>query len=563
LTYIPRVTRRPPRTSRPEHHDGGGAAVSAHLAELDRTAGKSGRASRRKEQGSHYTPPPLVGWILDRAMDGRDAPAHALDPACGAGNFLVAVAERLIARGVSPTEALCERLYGIDIDAAAVELCRARLLALLSSDTPVAERARVDASLRAQVVVGDALERSIAEVTGIREFDLIVGNPPFLNQLEVATTASRERAARIRARSQGVVGRYADLAAAFLSEACRYASRGGVVGFVMPQSFLAASDAGAMRAWVAANMRVGGLWTADERLFEDAGVRVCAVIASNEPAGRTVDLAFGPAFSALSPVEPHSLGSAPWSTLFAAARGVPEIAVSDRPNFASVAVATADFRDQFYSLKGAIVDRPDADEELFPRLVSTRHVDLAHCAWGERPVRVLFERFAAPRADRATLERDAKMAAWMRARLVPKVLVATQTKVMEAVVDERGAWLPVVPLLSVTPRAGAPIDLWMLAAAIGSPVATVEAARVSYGAALGAEAIKLSARQLLALPLPADKDAWRASARLFREASSAPDAHTRHEALHAFAAESCRAYGLGGAAASEVLRFYARRSGVR
>jgi len=533
--------------------------VSAHLAELDRTAGKSGRASRRKEQGSHYTPPALVAWILDRAMDGRGTPMRALDPACGAGNFLVAVAERLVARGVSPAEVLRGHIYGIDIDAAAVELCRARLLALLSSDTPAAERARVEDALRVHVVVGDALERSIAEVTGIREFDLIVGNPPFLNQLEVATTASRERAARIRARSQGVVGGYADLAAAFLSEACRHASPGGVVGFVMPQSFLAASDAGAMRAWVAANMRVGGLWTADERLFEDAGVRVCAVIASSEPAGSTVDLAFGPAFSALSPVEPHLLGSAPWSTLFAAARGVPQIAVSDRPNLASVASATADFRDQFYGLKGAIVDRADADDALFPRLVSTRHVDLAHCAWGDRPVRVLFERYAAPRADRATLERDAKMAAWMRARLVPKVLVATQTKVMEAVVDERGAWLPVVPLISATPRDGAPIDLWMLAAAIASPVATAEAARVSYGAALGAEAIKLSARQLLALPLPIDREAWCESARLFREASCARAAQSRAEALRAFAAASCRAHGLCGPTAAEALRFWTER----
>lgn len=532
----------------------------AHLAELGRTMGKSGRATRRKEQGSHYTPPALVAWILDRAMEARAAPARALDPACGAGNFLVAVAERLVARGVSSAEVLRGHIFGIDIDAAAIELCRARLLALLSPDTPAAERARVEDALRAHVVVGDALDRSIAEVTGVQAFDLVVGNPPFLNQLEVATTASRERAERIRARSQGTVGGYADLAAAFLSEACRHASPGGVVGFVMPQSFLAAADAGAMRAWVAANMRVGGLWTADELLFEDAGVRVCAVIASNGPAGCAVDLAFGPSFSAIPSIEPHRLGSAPWSPAFASARGVPQIAVSDRPTLASVASATADFRDQFYGLKGAIVDRADADDALFPRLVSTRHVDLAHCAWGHRPVRVLFERHAAPRADRAMLERDAKMAAWMRARLVPKVLVATQTKVMEAVVDEEGAWLPVVPLLSVTLRADAPIDLWMLGAALASPVATVEAARISYGAALGAEAIKLSAKQLLALPLPIDHEAWRESARLFREASSTRAAQSRAEALRAFAGASCRAHGLDAGASTRVLAFWSTRA---
>jgi len=542
--------------------------VSAHLGALDATEGRSGRATLRKEQGSHYTPRALVDWVLDRAMRADDrVPACVIDPACGAGNFLCAVVERLVARGVPAAEALALRIFGIDIDATAVELCRERLLALLPATTPNAERARVEAGLRAHLVVGDALERSIAEVTGVDAFDLIVGNPPFLNQLEVATTASRERAARIRERSEGVVSGYADLSAAFLLEAVRHLSTGGVLGFVMPQSFLAAADARAMRAWVAGNARVRALWTADERLFEDAGVRVCALAIERESAtgaraGRSVELAFGADFAVIPAVSDGlPADGGPWSPLFAEARGVPRLEVGRGPVLASIATATADFRDQFYGLRGAIVDRVDAIDARFPRLVSTRHVDLAHCSWGDRPVRLLFERYAAPRADRAALERDAKMASWVRARLVPKVLVATQTKVLEAVVDEQGAWLPVVPLLTVTPRAGvdADIDLWMLAAAIASPVATAEAARVSYGTALGANAIKLSAKQLLALPLPVDREAWRESALLFRGASCAPDARSRDEALRRFAEASCRAHGLGGSAAAEALRFWAER----
>ena len=540
------------------------ASVAAHLAELDRTAGRSGRATRRKEQGSHYTPPALVGWILDRAMDGRAAPLRVLDPACGAGNFLVAAAERLVANGVSARDALAERIYGIDIDATAIELCRARLLALLPAGTPPTERARIEASLRAHVVVGDAIERPIAEITGVRAFDLVVGNPPFLNQLEVATTASRARAARIRERSDGVVTGYADLSAAFLLESCRHAAPCGAIGFVMPQSFLAAADARAMREWLAGNTQVTALWTADERLFEDAGVRVCAVVASSDRSKRAVELAFGAGFSAVSAVERDRLGGEPWSTLFADARGVPRVEVGDAPALGSVATATADFRDQFYGLKGAIVDRLDANESRFPRLISTRHVDLAHCAWGEKPVRLLFERHAAPRADRALLERDAKMAAWMRVRLVPKVLVATQTKVLEAVVDEQGAWLPVVPLLTATPREGADVDLWMLAAAIASPVATAEAARIAYGAALSAGAIKLSAKQLMALPLAGDRAAWTESARLFREASGARNARMRDGALRAFAEASCRSHRLDLDATKRVLSFWSARAfGVR
>ncbi|MEY3141633.1 MAG: hypothetical protein RLY21_126 [Planctomycetota bacterium] len=538
-------------------------SVSAHLADLDRTAGRSGRATRRKEQGSHYTPPALVGWILDRAMTGGTVPARVLDPACGAGNFLVAFAERGIARGIPVEEMLAQRVFGIDIDATAVKLCRALLIALLPASTPTAARARVEAALRRHVVVGDALERSIAEITGLDAFDLVVGNPPFLNQLEVATTASRARAARIRERSEGIVSGYADLSAAFLLEACRHTAPGGSVGFVMPQSFLAAADTSAMRAWIAGNTQIRALWTADEMIFEDAGVRVCALVAecAGASGARPIERAFGAGFSAIREVPCGAITTGePWSTLFAEARGVPEIEVEEAPLLASVAMATADFRDQFYGLRGAVVDRRDADEARYPKLISTRHVDLAHCGWGEKPVRLLFERYAAPRADRALLARDAKMAAWMRSRLVPKVLVATQTKVLEAVVDEKGEWLPVVPILTVTPRDGGEIDLWMLAAAIASPVATTEAARLAYGAALSPGAIKLSAKQLLALPLPRDREAWRESARFVREASKARDAHARGEALQRFAEASCRAHRLDGAAARRVLAFWSARA---
>ena len=570
LPYILRVPRRTKAASRSVSREVSRevdlASVSAHLADLDQTAGRSGRATRRKEQGSHYTPPALVGWILDRATDGRAAPARVLDPACGAGNFLVAMATREIARGVPAGEMLAERIFGIDIDATAIDLCRERLLALLPAATPNAERARVEAELRAHLVVGDALERSIAEVTGVDAFDLIVGNPPFLNQLEVATTASRERAARIRERSEGVVTGYADLSAAFLLEAVRHLSAGGVLGFVMPQSLLAAADARAMRAWIAANARVRALWTADERIFEDAAVRVCALAIERESpigarAGRSVELAFGADFAVIPAVsDGHLADGGPWSTLFAEARGVPRVEVGPGPVLASIATATADFRDQFYGLRGAIVDRASADEARYPRLVSTRHVDLAHCSWGDRPVRLLFERYAAPRADRAALERDIKMASWVRARLVPKVLVATQTKVLEAVVDEQGAWLPVVPLLTVTPRDGEENDLWMLAAAIASPVATAESARIAYGTALSPAAIKLSAKQLLALPLPGDRAAWLESARILQDASSACEAPARGEALRRFAEASCRAHRLDADATKRVLGFWTARA---
>src|SRR5690606_11062339 len=104
-------------------------------------------------------------------------------------------------------------------------------------------------------------------------------------------------------------------------------------------------------------------------------------------------------------------------------------------------------------------------------------------------------------------------ASWAVARRVPKVLVATQTRVVEAVVDEAGGWLPSVPVITVT----APPDrLWHVAAALHAPTASVVAAHRSAGTARSLGAIKLSARQVEGLPAPVDPAAWDEGAHLLR-----------------------------------------------
>lgn len=42
------------------------------------------------------------------------------------------------------------------------------------------------------------------------------------------------------------------------------------------------------------------------------------------------------------------------------------------------------------------------------------------------------------------------MRRWAEQRLVPKVLIANQTKTIEAVHDSVGSWIPSVPVLSAT-----------------------------------------------------------------------------------------------------------------
>jgi hypothetical protein len=133
---------------------------------------------------------------------------------------------------------------------------------------------------------------------------------------------------------------------------------------------------------------------------------------------------------------------------------------------------------------------------------------------------------------------DPAVGSWLEARCRPKLLVATQTTVVEVVVDPVGDLVPLTPLVVVEPEPG---DLWHLAAALSSPAVTALAASRSVGAARSAGRIKLSARQLADLPLPTDPTAWDEGAGLARALHEAGRAATR-DAWMGFGEAMGRAY---------------------
>src|SRR6185436_15483438 len=116
------------------------------------------------------------------------------------------------------------------------------------------------------------------------------------------------------------------------------------------------------------------------------------------------------------------------------------------------------------------------------RLVTSGGVDLVHDLWSRRPTKFAGNRFTRPVVDLARLRRDDPvLAQWGERLLVPKLLVATQTRAVELLVDERGDMWPSVPVVAVV----APVDdLWLLAAALASPPVSANSLRRHAGAAL-------------------------------------------------------------------------------
>lgn len=354
------------------------------------------------------------------------SPTTVLDPACGDGRFLAPFADTAV-------------VTGIDIDPA-------------TSWTH-----------------GDSLSIDWGE----QRFDAVVGNPPFLNQLSASTSRG--------GRSKYGGGPYADAAAEFLALAIRLTRPGGRVGLVLPLSMLSTRDVKAIRDDVCQRAALRWMWWSPTLMF-DANVRVWAGVWEVGGAPRPVSRAFGPRFEARATIPMPGQ----WAGLIA---DTVEVAHEGRV-LGEIATFTADFRDQYYGLVGAV-----GDDVVGPPLITSGLIESNECWWGKRRVRFAKQTFAAPRVDVPSL--SPALQRWAAQRLVPKILIANQTRRIEAIIDRDGAWLPSVPVITCTSD-----RLDNVAAVLHSDAATEWVRYHAAGSGLSAGAVRLTARLLASIPLP-------------------------------------------------------------
>lgn len=155
-------------------------------------------SNEARTNGVHYTRLSLVSLVLDEVMDGVTGEESVLDLTCGSGVFLVEALRRLVYRraGCQPLtrklirSILYEQIYGIDISEAAVRVAAFSLYLAaleLDPDPQPAHELKFQPLIGKTLLIGDArtIEQSdsgkavLATPTGLKQFDIIVGNPPW------------------------------------------------------------------------------------------------------------------------------------------------------------------------------------------------------------------------------------------------------------------------------------------------------------------------------------------------------------------------------------------------
>lgn len=181
------------------------------------------RSIEAVRNGVHYTRLSVVSLVLDEVMDGLTGKESVLDLTCGSGVFLVEALRRLVhlrAGGQPLTRdlirsTLYEQVYGVDISEAAVRVAAFSLYLAaleLDPDPQPSHSLKFRPLIGKTLLIGDAhsIEQSSAgkavltTPSGLKQFDLIVGNPPWSFKGQTGTEARRKtRVASVPAQPRG------------------------------------------------------------------------------------------------------------------------------------------------------------------------------------------------------------------------------------------------------------------------------------------------------------------------------------------------------------------------
>ena len=425
--------------------------------------------------GAVYTPAPLAAELVEatlaRALAGC-TPAEArrlriLDPACGEGvllrtalRFVGAWCEARGESGAAARRALAAGLVGVDVDAEA--LARARVALAAESGLAPEELTLVRGEALLEVAWGGALPDS---------YDVVLANPPYVDAERMSRLDPGWR--------RGCARRYAsargnwDLFCPFVELALRRCRAGGHVGLIVPNKLASADYARACRGLLEQEARL--LVLRDRAASPGWSEQAYPLLVVAERAGPGP----GPqgATGATWPIGQEEEGL----VRAIERRGTPLGTIAEVWGAATVREA--------YALAPLV-----EEGEAGLRLVNSGTIDRHEHRWGRTPLRYLGASYLRPVVREPERLPPRRLA---QAR-TPKVIVASMTLRLEAVLDARGELLAGK---STTIAWWPGRDLRLLAAQLNSRALTSYYGRVFGGERLRGGHLRVGPSQLRRLPV--------------------------------------------------------------
>ncbi|MFO7772480.1 MAG: N-6 DNA methylase [Dehalococcoidia bacterium] len=255
----------------------------------------------RHNLGQYFTSLDVVDIILKFCLRHEDN--KVLDPACGAGTFLVrAYHHKKLKNQFLKHEDVLKTLWGTDIAKFPAHLSTINLAIrdlsvdknypnILQEDffNLLSTEGGFELPTKARKAIAKTLGIKEREVTYPRWFDCVVGNPPYTRQEEMP-----EIAPEIKEYKQGIIdkalkdntgrtiaeiSKRAGIHAYFFVHGMKFLRDGGRFGFIVSNSWLDVDYGKGLQEFFLNNYKIGAIIESKvERWFEEADVNTCIVI---------------------------------------------------------------------------------------------------------------------------------------------------------------------------------------------------------------------------------------------------------------------------------------------
>jgi methylase of polypeptide subunit release factors len=184
---------------------------------------------RIKASGAHYTPPELARYLASLALEAArpSTRLRVLDPACGDGSLLLAIAEQALKLGHEEPE-----LVGLDSDPSASDLARKQLEEFTGRASTVSTADFLEAYVAHQPQAPLFGISEVADDLRPGSFDIVIANPPYVRTQVLGAQQSQLLAARL-----GLSGRV-DLYHAFVRAIRSYLTPNGTLALLCSNRFL-------------------------------------------------------------------------------------------------------------------------------------------------------------------------------------------------------------------------------------------------------------------------------------------------------------------------------------
>lgn len=199
---------------------------------------------RIAENGIVFTPMYISDYIVSRAirdLGGYSENIKIIDPGCGGGIFLISAIQYLSRTYKLPIKSIIENnIFGIDLDPDNVRRCKIAisLFELLVEGHVTTENL--------PIIQRDSLKTDWCQEFAVENFDLVVGNPPYVNPHDMSGDTAKFLKETFQTTKAGTY----NIFYAFIEHGITHLSKNGVLSYIVPNNFLTIKSARRLRRFL-------------------------------------------------------------------------------------------------------------------------------------------------------------------------------------------------------------------------------------------------------------------------------------------------------------------------